>query len=79
MSELGLDGRGLWFTDAGTKRRNEKAAAATQPELTVESAIEQAKRAFALRKYEQAVELYGSALELLYVLPLLHAFVVLLV
>ncbi|RXW23044.1 hypothetical protein EST38_g2820 [Candolleomyces aberdarensis] len=45
---------------------NEKAAAATtQPELTVESAIEQAKRAFALRKYEQAVELYGTALELL--------------
>jgi hypothetical protein len=31
---------------------------------TVESAIEKAKRAFALRQYEQAVEHYATALEL---------------
>jgi hypothetical protein len=31
---------------------------------TIESAIEKAKRAFALRKYEQAVEHYATALEL---------------
>lgn len=35
------------------------------PELTFESAVEQAKRAFALGKYEQAVELYANALEIL--------------
>jgi HAT1-interacting factor 1 len=29
----------------------------------MESAIEQAKRAFALRKYEQAVDFYATALE----------------
>jgi HAT1-interacting factor 1 len=32
-------------------------------EVNVEHAIEQAKRAFALKKYEQAVEWYGKALE----------------
>jgi HAT1-interacting factor 1 len=31
--------------------------------LTLESAVEQAKRAFALRKYEQAVDFYATALE----------------
>ncbi|KAF9026359.1 hypothetical protein BDP27DRAFT_1351147 [Rhodocollybia butyracea] len=34
------------------------------PELSPESAIEHAKRAFALKKYEQAVEYYATALEL---------------
>jgi len=32
---------------------------------TAESFIEQAKRAFALRKYEQAVEHYAVALEMM--------------
>jgi HAT1-interacting factor 1 len=32
--------------------------------MTSEAAIEQAKRAFALKKYEQAVEHYATALEL---------------
>jgi HAT1-interacting factor 1 len=31
--------------------------------MTLESAVEQAKRAFALRKYEQAVDFYATALE----------------
>ncbi|KAF6761537.1 hypothetical protein DFP72DRAFT_624531 [Ephemerocybe angulata] len=44
---------------------NSASATTPAPELTVESAVEQAKRAFALQKYEQAVELYGSALEIL--------------
>ncbi|KAF9531695.1 hypothetical protein CPB83DRAFT_848571 [Crepidotus variabilis] len=36
----------------------------TTPSGTAESAIDQAKRAFALKKYEQAVEHYATALEL---------------
>ncbi|KAG6909345.1 hypothetical protein DXG01_000945 [Tephrocybe rancida] len=35
------------------------------PEVTIESAIEHAKRAFALKKFEQAVEHYATALELM--------------
>ena len=35
---------------------------------TIEQSIELAKRAFALRKYEQAVEHYATALELMSVL-----------
>lgn len=35
------------------------------PEPTVESAVEHAKRAFALKKFEQAVEHYATALELM--------------
>ncbi|PFH51968.1 hypothetical protein AMATHDRAFT_2671 [Amanita thiersii Skay4041] len=38
---------------------------ASVPEPTIENAIEHAKRAFALKKYEQAVEHYASALELI--------------
>ncbi|KAF8623209.1 hypothetical protein AX15_006447 [Amanita polypyramis BW_CC] len=38
---------------------------ASKVEVTVETAIEHAKRAFALRKYEQAVEHYATALELI--------------
>ncbi|KIM53413.1 hypothetical protein SCLCIDRAFT_436876 [Scleroderma citrinum Foug A] len=34
------------------------------PTMTVEIALERARRAFALRKYEQAIELYATALEL---------------
>lgn len=34
-------------------------------EQTVEDYVEKAKRAFALRKYEQAVEHYASALEVM--------------
>ncbi|KAG2011635.1 hypothetical protein CC2G_011728 [Coprinopsis cinerea AmutBmut pab1-1] len=37
---------------------------AAAPETTVELAVEQAKRAFALKKYEQAVEHYATALEI---------------
>jgi hypothetical protein len=36
-------------------------------EDTLELAIEHAKRAFALKKYEQAVDHYATALELMYV------------
>jgi HAT1-interacting factor 1 len=31
--------------------------------MTLDSAVEQAKRAFALKKYEQAVDFYATALE----------------
>ena len=40
--------------------------------MTVEIALERARRAFALRKYEQAIELYATALELQYVLDCLE-------
>ncbi|KAJ8590154.1 hypothetical protein M405DRAFT_180292 [Rhizopogon salebrosus TDB-379] len=40
------------------------AAGASTPEITVETALEYARRAFALKKYEQAVEHYATALEL---------------
>ena len=45
----------------------ETAKAAARPDqgaMSLEDTIEHAKRAFALRKYEQAVEHYASALEL---------------
>lgn len=44
-------------------------AAKNEPQATVsiETAIEHAKRAFALRKYEQAIDHYATALELMYV------------
>lgn len=34
---------------------------------TIEEAVEHAKRAFALKKYEQAIDHYATALELAYV------------
>lgn len=34
-----------------------------KPQLSVEETIEYAKRAFALKKYEQAVDYYATALE----------------
>jgi HAT1-interacting factor 1 len=36
----------------------------------VETALEHARRAFALKKYEQAVEYYATALELQYVIEI---------
>ncbi|THH14757.1 hypothetical protein EW146_g5614 [Bondarzewia mesenterica] len=41
------------------------APATVTGEMTVESAIDHAKRAFALKKYEQAVDHYATALELM--------------
>jgi HAT1-interacting factor 1 len=38
---------------------------ASELKVTIESAVEHAKRAFALKKYEQAVEHYATALELM--------------
>lgn len=38
--------------------------------MTVETALEHARRAFALKKYEQAVEYYATALELQYVIKI---------
>ena len=38
-----------------------------KPQLSAEETIEHAKRAFALKKYEQAVDYYATALELKYV------------
>lgn len=34
-----------------------------KPQLSVEETIEHAKRAFALKKYEQAVDYYAAVLE----------------
>jgi HAT1-interacting factor 1 len=34
--------------------------------MSLETAVEHAKRAFALDKYEQAVDYYATALELMY-------------
>jgi HAT1-interacting factor 1 len=42
--------------------------------LSVEEAMEHGKRAFALRKYEQAVDYYATALELKCVLLVLHLY-----
>ena len=45
-----------------------EAAPSTVPETaTVDETLGRAKRAFALKKYEQAVDFYATALELLYV------------
>jgi HAT1-interacting factor 1 len=35
----------------------------TKPVIAVEESVERAKRAFALKKYEEAVEHYATALE----------------
>ena len=37
-----------------------------KPQLSAEETIEHARRAFALKKYEQAVDYYATALELKY-------------
>ncbi|KAG0699897.1 hypothetical protein DFH29DRAFT_656653 [Suillus ampliporus] len=46
------------------KAAKTNATDASTPEMTVETALEHARRAFALKKYEQAVEHYATALEL---------------
>ena len=46
------------------RRETSKPTATSEPHMTLEETIEHAKRAFALKKYEQAVEHYASALEL---------------
>lgn len=46
-------------------RPHPTSADAPGPEITIEGAIEHAKRAFALKKFEQAVEHYATALELM--------------
>ena len=51
------------ITDPGRRRRETEKPAA-DPAMSLEDTIEHAKRAFALKKYEQAVEHYASALEL---------------
>lgn len=40
------------------------ASDAAAPAMSLEDTIEHAKRAFALKKYEQSVEHYASALEI---------------
>ncbi|KAG6864847.1 hypothetical protein C0991_006788 [Blastosporella zonata] len=45
--------------------QNASATDAPSAEVTIESAIEHAKRAFALKKFEQAIEHYATALELM--------------
>jgi len=42
------------------------------PTDTIETALEKAKRAFALKQYEQAVEHYATALELVLVTSIIH-------
>ncbi|KDQ51031.1 hypothetical protein JAAARDRAFT_164069 [Jaapia argillacea MUCL 33604] len=48
---------------ASSAVRPTQSGTSEEPEMTIESAIDQAKRAFALQKYEQAVEFYAIALE----------------
>ena len=56
------------FNDGASSPQSKTTAAdASPPEITVETAIEHARRAFALRKYEQAAEHYATALEMVYV------------
>ena len=45
-------------------RETRQPTATSEPQVSLEETIELAKRAFALKKYEQAVEHYASALEL---------------
>ncbi|KAF8745451.1 hypothetical protein AX14_008884 [Amanita brunnescens Koide BX004] len=53
------------FNDGASSPQSKTTAAdASPPEITVETAIEHARRAFALRKYEQAAEHYATALEM---------------
>lgn len=52
------------MTSEQPKAARTNATDASAPEMTVETALEHARRAFALKKYEQAVEYYATALEL---------------
>ena len=47
--------------------QQQQAQSTPNPPATVSDALDHAKRALALRKYEQAVEHYATALELLFV------------
>ncbi|TBU46761.1 hypothetical protein BD309DRAFT_857408 [Dichomitus squalens] len=47
-----------------SSRETPQPTATSEPQVSLEETIELAKRAFALKKYEQAVEHYASALEL---------------
>ena len=53
--------------DSRRSRAQASEKPATENPVTIESAVENAKRAFALKKYEQAVEHYSTALEHAYV------------
>lgn len=53
-------------------REQTNQVAQNPPQMTVEEALEHAKRAFALRKYEQAVDYYATALEMKCVASLIH-------
>lgn len=60
-----LDSEQPESTAAPTPTTTSGAAPTTSP--SIEESLELAKRAFALKKYEQAVEHYATALELMYV------------
>lgn len=45
-------------------RSTDTDAAVPSTDVTLESSVEQAKRAFALKKYEEAIDHYATALEL---------------
>ncbi|KAF8159579.1 hypothetical protein B0H34DRAFT_409503 [Crassisporium funariophilum] len=45
--------------------KDSKRAIDPTPDVTIENAVDQAKRAFALKKYEQAIDHYATALELI--------------
>ncbi|KAF9006013.1 hypothetical protein BDQ17DRAFT_1324818 [Cyathus striatus] len=50
---------------ASTSKETTPVVETSAAEITTETAIEQAKRAFSLKKYEQAVDYYATALELI--------------
>ena len=62
--------------DGWAPLKSYREAAEQKPQLSVEETIEHAKRAFALKKYEQAVDYYATALELQYAprLPDIYAY-----
>ncbi|KAH6916042.1 hypothetical protein BKA70DRAFT_1140021 [Coprinopsis sp. MPI-PUGE-AT-0042] len=53
-----------FMSSATTPAQTASNGTSTNPPMTVETAVELAKRAFALKKYEQAIEHYSTALEI---------------
>ena len=64
----------LTFYNSDHKETSGPAVTDVPAPQTIEDSVEHAKRAFALKKYEQAVDYYATALELAYVALIPRAF-----
>jgi hypothetical protein len=53
------------FINAENRTQNAPLNDTPESRITLEGAVEQAKRAFALKRFEEAVEHYAAALELM--------------